>query len=84
MTTSGCHMALHSSAGAPGQSKSEPTFRSAWEERERGRESSFAFERSGSIRAKGAAPEKGKSCSDFPFSGAPGGTRTRTHLCTRT
>ena len=66
--------------GAPRQSKSEPAFRSAWGERERGWESPFAFERSGSNRAEGAAPEKGKSCSDFPFSGAGGGTRTHTVL----
>ena len=42
----------------PEQSKAEPGCKFAWEERERGRESSFAFERSGSICAKGAAPEK--------------------------
>ena len=36
------------------QSKADPSLKSAWEERERGRESSFAFERSGSIRAEGA------------------------------
>ena len=32
---------------------------SAWGERERGRESPLAFERSGSLRAEGAAPEQG-------------------------
>ena len=53
--------------GAPGQSKSEPISGYAWEERERGRESSFAFERSGSIRAEGAAPGKGEILFGFPL-----------------
>ena len=48
-----------------------------------GRESPFAFERSGFIRAKGAAPEEGKSCSDFPSSGAGDRTRTGTGLLPR-
>ena len=48
-----------SSFGALGRFKSEPRVKFAWEERERGRESSFAFERSGSFRAAGAAPESG-------------------------
>ena len=63
--------------GSRGQSKSEPVFKSAWGERERGRESPFAIERSGSTRAEGAAPETGhpKGC---PVSGAGGGTRTHT------
>ena len=56
--------------------ESEPSVKSAWEERERGRESSFAFERSGSFRAVGAAPKKRESGSDSLFFGDPYGTRT--------
>ena len=55
------------------QSKSEPRVKLVWEERERGREPSFAFERSGSIRAKGAASESGHP-KGRPLSGA--GNRT--------
>ena len=57
-------------------SLSEPSDKSAWEERERGRESSFAFERSGSSRAGGAAPKKRESEQDSLFFGDPYGTRT--------
>ena len=56
--------------------KSEPAAKSAWGERERGWESPFAFERSGSSRAGGAAPKKRESCSDSLFFGDPYGTRT--------
>ena len=54
--------------------KSEPADKSAWGERERGWESPFAFERSGSSRAGGAAPKKRESCSDSLFFGDPYGT----------
>ena len=60
-------------SGAPEQFKSEPVFKSAWGERERGRESPFAIERSGSTRAEGAAPETG-----HPFGCPVSGAREET------
>ena len=41
----------------------------AWGERERGGYDPFAFERSGSIRAGGAAPKKREPCLDSLFFG---------------
>ena len=84
------HFATRPETDAPDEyvseagSKSEPTFRSAWGERERGGYDPLAkIERSGSIRAIGEAPEKGKSEQDFPFPGAGGPTRTGTRLPAR-